>query len=85
MNGYGVFGFRVSFSYSEAKKFVECRNWFSETYGPSCEREFYSRVGDLANPHWAWELNQNLQAYIYIKDEKDADFFCLKWMEGPQR
>ena len=76
MNGYGDFKYSTTLRRrSEGDLFFEVRNWCWETWGPSCELEFWDAK---KNPAWAWNLTE-FELKIYLTGDKEASWFTLKW------
>ena len=64
------------------KKFQDVRNWCIETWGMSCEREHYLHLltDEVAvNTHWCWHT-EFYDAKIYLRTDKEANWFKLKWL-----
>lgn len=76
MNGYGDFKYSTKFRrLSQGDLFFEVRNWCWETWGPSCELEFWDVN---KNPAWAWAMTE-FEIKIYLTGDKEASWFTLKW------
>ncbi|NDG31918.1 hypothetical protein EB118_17820 [bacterium] len=75
-NGHGYFKYYVQFSYIEPQKFIEHRNWCWQTWGPSCELEFYPTLP--IKPKWAWVKDQyNIR--LYLETDSEYAWYGLKW------
>ncbi len=62
--------------------FIEVRKWCWETFGPSCEREHWldlQKFKQPVNERWCWHTDFG-NFKIYIRTEKEANWFRLKWM-----
>lgn len=60
----------------------EIREWCWQTYGPSCELEFWLRIPEGSqsrNEHWCWHTNFD-NYKIYLRTDKEANWFKLKWL-----
>lgn len=67
---------------ANTKFFTEVREWMWETYGPSCEREYYMQLagnGYNVNPAWCWHSDYG-ERKIFMVDDKTRDWFTLKWI-----
>ncbi len=66
----------------KANDLNQIREWCWETYGPSCELDFWLMLDDSAvskNDKWCWHTNfDNFK--IYLRTEKEANWFKLKWL-----
>lgn len=61
-------------------KFLELRQWCTETWGPGMEREFANIVKCA---HWGWHTGRDIlydEIFIYLVGDDEASFFKLKWM-----
>ena len=66
----------------QLKKFQDVRNWCIETWGMSCEREHYLHLlaDDVeVNTHWCWH-SEFYDIKIYLRTDKEANWFKLKWL-----
>lgn len=77
MSGYGDFTRFVEFTGKEFARFIEVRNWCWEQWGPSCEYDFWCRIGNR-NPAWCW-LTDEWRTRIYFASDKEAQWYHLKW------
>lgn len=76
MNGYGDFKYVAKFrKRADKSNFIDIRNWCWETWGPSCELEFWN---ESTNPAWAWAVTE-FEMKIYVDSDKEASWFALKW------
>jgi hypothetical protein len=60
----------------------EIRDWCWQTYGASCELEFWLRVpedGQKRNEKWCWHTNYD-NFKIYLRTDKEVNWFKLKWL-----
>lgn len=73
--------------FDKIKTYVQFRNWCWETWGPSCERDYYlymKHVGkddiniNLMNPHWCW-YSSGYDKRIYLAGDEEKVWFKLKW------
>lgn len=74
-------GSSTDFRTEKIKLFHEIRDWCIATWGMSCEREHYLSLTAKklsANPHWCWH-SDFYETKIYLADEKDANWFKLRW------
>jgi hypothetical protein len=59
------------------------RDWCWETYGPSCELEFWLAVNsekkEPVNEKWCWHTNYD-NFKIYLRTDKEVNWFKLKWL-----
>lgn len=76
-SGHEDFKRFVEFSNDEQEKFINCRNWCWDQWGPSCELEFWETIKNK-NPAWCW-LVDNWRIRIYLATEKEAQWFYLRW------
>ena len=66
------------------KNFFAVREWCWETYGPSKEIDSWLRDKNKSsdiisqNQKWCWH-NDAYTARIYLRTNKEADWFTLKW------
>lgn len=64
------------------ERFNEVRNWFHDTYKPSCEYEYILKLkqnSSLFNQKWCWDVQgENLK--IFISDDEVLNWFSLRWM-----
>lgn len=64
-------------------QFKEYRVWMWETFGPSCELDNITLIGDkLGEPssveRWAWRTDfEHLR--LYIRGDEELAWFKLKW------
>ena len=76
MKGYGDFKYAAKFRKSgDRERFIEIRNWCWETWGPSCELEFWK---EDRNPAWSWAVTE-FEMKIYLDGDKEASWYTLKW------
>ena len=75
-----------SYSGDRFRYFHQLRIWMTEQYGPSCERDIYSRTilaykeYDPFDPPWCWHIDREKEyVYIYVKNETILSNFTLKW------
>lgn len=62
------------------KTFLEIREWFWTTFGPSREILFVQSHDPTTNDlGWAWD-SEHHHLRIYVK-EKELNWFLLKWSE----
>jgi len=62
--------------------FVAVREWCWNTFGSSCEREhwlYLVKFNQPRNERWCWHSDFG-NFKIYIRDEKEVNWFKLKWM-----
>lgn len=83
--GNGSFKFYVDSPKYGDKNFFQVREWCWTTFGPSKEIEMWqddvSRARITNNSHnekWAWQADP-WTTRIYLKTDKEADWFTLKW------
>lgn len=67
----------VDFDNQEKIKFVECRNWCWDQWGPSCELDLWYHQTDK-NPAWCWMVDDQ-RIRLYLATEKEAQWFYLRW------
>ena len=66
------------------KNFFAVREWCWATYGPSKEIDSWLRDKNKSsdtisqNQKWCWH-NDAYTARIYLRTNKEADWFTLKW------
>jgi hypothetical protein len=78
-SGGDAFTHMVQYIYKDADKFVEHRQWCWETWGASCELEYYHKTGKL-NDRWCWMSDySNSRIRIYFASQKEASHFGLRW------
>jgi len=77
-SGGDTFTHMVQYIYKNADIFVEHRQWCWETWGPSCELDYYYKTGKK-NPLWSWMSDSNGRIRIYFGSEKEAAHFGLRW------
>lgn len=77
MKGYGYFNRCLDFRKKESEKFIEIRKWCWETWGPSCEYEFW-QSSNTKNPSWSWIID-DWRIRIYLATDKEIQWFHLKW------
>ena len=76
MKGFGDFKYSSKFRRRfDGDRFIEARNWCWETWGPSCELEFWDAG---KNPAWTWVFTE-FEMKIYLTGDKEASWFTLKW------
>jgi len=83
---YGKFKFFVSVPFVYSPKvsdrneiFCNWRVWCWNTWGPSCELDFYDASKDYFNKKWCWEVSEfNLR--IYLLDDETATAFTFNWL-----
>ena len=73
-NGHTIFKYGIQFHKSEAKKFIEVRNWCWQNWGPGAEIEHHQLEPNV----WSWECSQ-WNRRIYLQTEKEYNWFILKW------
>jgi hypothetical protein len=80
MSGHGSFTHFMEYKFNDSAKFINCRNWCWQQWGPSCELEFWFKNKDTANQHWCWMMDQ-WRVRVYFKTEAEAQWFGLKFLE----
>ena len=75
-SGYSMFKWAIDFTHKENLEFCQIREWLWEQFGPSCELEFCYKFNK--NVDWAW-INDQHRLRIYIKSDKEYQWFLLKW------
>lgn len=59
------------------------REWCWATYGPSCELTHWMSIRangfTVPNEHWCWHTEYD-NFKIYLRTEKEANWFKLKWL-----
>jgi hypothetical protein len=78
-SGGDKFTHMVQYIYKNGPIFVEHRQWCWETWGPSCELDYYYQMGEKRNPSWCWMSADNGRIRIYFGSEKEAAHFGLRW------
>lgn len=90
--GYPEYKYRVVFDNPKGvilkdsqriNQLLEVRNWFHDTFGPSCEYEYIHhlrRATDKFNEKWCWD-NRALDLKIFIADDATLNWFSLRWMQ----
>lgn len=61
---------------------IEVREWCWQTWGPSCELTFFMSlqgVEGLPTDRWCWHTEFDSHK-IYLKTDKEANWFKLKWL-----
>lgn len=61
---------------------VEVRDWCWQTWGSSCELSFYMSLrgfDSALNDRWCWHTEYDSHK-IYLKSDKEANWFKLKWL-----
>lgn len=66
-------------SYEKAQEFNEMRHWFTNTFGPSVERELYWNFEKLERNVWAWHTDCKADYFLYLKSNKELALWKLRW------
>lgn len=88
--GFGTFEFVATVEYSQGEtlfnlieEFNRIRSWCWETFGSSCERDYYvslNRAGATVNEHWAWAADASMKS-IYFVSDVDLNWMLLKFSD----
>lgn len=88
--GFQTFEYVASIEYSTGEtssnlieKYLEIRNWCWETFGPSCERDYYislKRKNMEVNEHWAWHTD-HFGMSIYFVSDAGLGWMLLKFQD----
>jgi len=61
--------------------FRSVRDWCSQTWGSSVEKQVYLEFKDHSemNGHWSWDI-EGSYFRIFLVSQKDRDWFALRWL-----
>jgi hypothetical protein len=76
-NGHKWFKYCVEYYHKEAKQFVDQRTWCWDTFGPSCELEFWDSAGKLGG-RWCW-MSTQWNTRIYFATEQEFNWYKLTY------
>lgn len=86
---YWKYYVEIPYSYGDVQarkvKFNEMREWCWSNWGPSKELNEYDHH-DLfdgqhsSNSQWCWLNNDHGRRRIYLRTEKEAEVFTLRWI-----
>jgi len=69
------------------RDFHQLRLWMTEQYGPSCERNYYTKMVlahkgyEYFEPPWCWHIDtEKNYLYIYVRDDATLSNIQLKWL-----
>jgi hypothetical protein len=76
--GYDNFIYCAEFVKPEVDQFCEVRAWCWQTWGASKEYALWGTGTAHNNEHWSWTQDE-YRLRIYIKTDKDHQWFVLRW------